>query len=60
MSILEQGAKVNRQTETDAIVALDSIRWNRKRTAGILKIPYKSRDRGLTNIDLLSPTRSSQ
>jgi two-component system response regulator AtoC len=41
--ILEQVTKVNRQAETDAILAaLVSTRWNRKQAAGILKIDYKS------------------
>ncbi|MGA2716804.1 MAG: sigma-54 dependent transcriptional regulator [Bryobacteraceae bacterium] len=41
--ILEQVTKVNRQAETDAILAaLDSTRWNRKHAAVILKIDYKS------------------
>jgi DNA-binding NtrC family response regulator len=41
--ILEQVTKVNRQAETDAILAaLVSTRWNRKQAAAILKIDYKS------------------
>ena len=43
MPILEQVTKVNRQAETDAILAaLHSTRWNRKQAAGILGIDYKS------------------
>lgn len=43
MPILEQVTKVNRQAETDAILAaLDSTRWNRKHAAAVLKIDYKS------------------
>jgi DNA-binding NtrC family response regulator len=43
MPILEQVTKVNRQAETDAILAaLDSTRWNRKQAAVLLKIDYKS------------------
>jgi two-component system response regulator AtoC len=43
MPILEQVTKVNKQAETDAILAaLDSTRWNRKQAAGLLKVDYKS------------------
>jgi two-component system response regulator AtoC len=43
MPILEHVTKVNRQAETDAILAaLDSTRWNRKQAATILKVDYKS------------------
>jgi two-component system response regulator AtoC len=43
MPVLEEVSKVNRQAETNAILAaLDSTRWNRKRAAAILKIDYKS------------------
>jgi two-component system response regulator AtoC len=43
MLVLEQVTKVNRQSETNAILAaLDSTRWNRKHAAAILKIDYKS------------------
>ncbi len=43
MPVLEQVTKVNRQAETNAILAaLDSTRWNRKHAAAILKIDYKS------------------
>ena len=43
MPVLEQVTKVNRQAESNAILAaLDSTRWNRKHAAAILKIDYKS------------------
>jgi two-component system response regulator AtoC len=43
MPVLEQVTKVNRQAESNAILAaLDSTRWNRKHAATILKIDYKS------------------
>jgi two-component system, NtrC family, response regulator AtoC len=43
MPILEHVTKVNKQAETDAILAaLDATRWNRKQAAVLLKIDYKS------------------
>jgi two-component system response regulator AtoC len=43
MPILEHVTKINKQAETDAILAaLDSTRWNRKQAAVLLKIDYKS------------------
>ena len=41
--IFEQVTKVNKQAETNAILAaLNATRWNRKRAAAILKVDYKS------------------
>jgi len=43
LTILEQVTKVNRQAETDVILAaLASTRWNRKHAAAVLKMDYKS------------------
>jgi DNA-binding NtrC family response regulator len=43
MPILEHVTKVNKQAETDAILAaLVDTRWNRKQAAVLLKIDYKS------------------
>lgn len=41
--VFEQVTKVNKQAETNAIVAaLNATRWNRKRAAAMLKLDYKS------------------
>jgi two-component system response regulator AtoC len=42
-TILEQVTRVKQMAETDAILAaLNSVRWNRKQAAAMLKIDYKA------------------